>query len=103
MLGKFYLSSVSRLVESMYDPKDTSLPAWNRKIVYKAMTRENYSELLKGRTGVAIFGPAQDAYLDAFEKAPVKILYKSKKCVNPNHRGQSPAQRNTVVVFEELK
>lgn len=103
MLGKFYLSSVSRLVESMFDPKDTSFPIWNRKIIYKARSREYYSELLKSRTGVAIFGPSQDVYLEAFEKAPVKILYKSKKCVNPNHRGQAPEQRNTVVVFEELK
>lgn len=102
MPGKFLLFAAGTLITTKPDPSDNRA-TWNRRLIYVPNSKKFYQDRLNGRTGIAIFGPTQDTYLEAFLKAEVKILFKSKKCVNPNHKGYSPEQRNTVVVFEALE
>lgn len=104
MPGKFYLCTAGNLINSEVDRKaSVGRRTWDMVYKYVPKDKDYYSNVLEGRTGVAIFGPTQDPYLEAFLKADVKILFKSKKCVNPNHKGYLPEQRNTVVVFEALE
>lgn len=103
MPGKFLLFGAGNLVSSAYDSSDNDLPPWRRQVICVPKSKKFFQDSLQGRTGVAIFGPTQDSWLEAFLKSEVKILFKSKKCVNPNHKGYAPAQRNTVVVFEALE
>jgi len=102
MPGKFLLFTAGTLITSKPDPSDNRT-TWGRRFIYVPNSKKFYQEKLNGRTGIAIFGPTQDPYLEVFLKAEVKILFKSKKCVNPNHKGYAPEQRNTVVVFEALE
>jgi len=56
----------------------------------------------KQHSFVFIFGPTQDAELaDLKTQKCVKILFESKKAVNPEHPGTGP--RNTVVVLEYVE
>lgn len=96
MSGKFHCFAVSDLFSSREIPGQKDIfPMWRRNWEYYVEKKE-----LNGNTGIVIFGPGQDNMLKIFLDNPVyKILYQSKKCVNPNYRS-SPG-RNTIVIFEE--
>lgn len=96
MSGEFRLLHVTLMFTSREKPgQEEVFPVWSRDWEY--VTKDNITD--GGKTCVAIFGPNQEKYLNTFlESNKYKIVYKSKKCVNPNYRDSGP--RNTVVIFE---
>lgn len=97
MSGKFRCFAVTELFSTKEAPDQDNIPKWNRR--WERFVKD---ETLEGYTGIVIFGPDQEQYLEIFLNSNVyKILFQSKKCVNPNYR-DSPG-RNTVVIFEEKK
>lgn len=97
MSGNFKCLGVGFSFSTYELPNQSDIVPWRRQWGYK--TKEN---LARNDTCIIIFGPSQDKQLEAFLKDDLyKILYKSKKCVNPNYK--NTGGRNTVVIFEEKK
>lgn len=95
MSGKFRCFAVTELFYIKEDPGQDHIPKWKRR--WESFVK---NKTLEGFTGVVIFGPNQEDFLKIFLNSNVyKILFQSKKCVNPNYRS-SPG-RNTIVIFEE--
>lgn len=96
MSGKFRCFAVTELFKYEYAPgQENIFPLWKREFTYATKEMK-----LEGYTGIAIFGPNQESFLNIFlDKPKYKILYKSKKCVNPNYKSDNG--RNTIVIFEE--
>lgn len=97
MSGKFRCFAVTELFYTKEAPNQEDTPKWARR--WESFVK---NKTLEGHTGIVIFGPKQEDRLKIFLNSNVyKILFQSKKCVNPNY--ESSPGRNTIVIFEEKK
>lgn len=76
--------------------------SYDRELGYRKKFNQKYLQENNQHSFVFIFGPTQDdALADLKTQKCVKILFESKRAVNPEHPGTGP--RNTVVVLEYVE